>query len=94
MCFLTLRDGPQLFDFNLADSPHSADQAQAALHGGTIPYMAPEQIEAFLDPELWDKVNARADIYSLGLVLRELVTGEMPELPPDNLSPQRAAQHA
>jgi serine/threonine protein kinase len=90
---LTLYHGPQLLDFNLADSPHSADQVQAALHGGTLPYMAPEQIEAFLNPQLWGKVEAKADIYSLGLVCRELLTGQMPELPPETLSPQRALRH-
>ena len=56
---LTLQHGPQLLDFNLAESPHSAEQAQAAMHGGTLPYMAPEQIEAFLNPDLWGKVGAR-----------------------------------
>ena len=84
---LTIMNGPQLLDFNLAESPHSADNAQAALHGGTLPYMAPEQIEAFLNPELWGKVGARADVYSLGLVLRELLTGQVPELPDDTLPP-------
>ena len=54
---LTARDGPQLLDFNLAHSPHTADQAEAALRGGTLPYMAPEQLEAFLDPERWDDVG-------------------------------------
>lgn len=87
---LTLRYGPQLFDFNLAESPHSVHQAHEAIHGGTLPYMAPEQIEAFLNPELWGDVGARADIYSLGLVLRELLTGQMPELPDEKLSPPRA----
>ena len=43
--------------------------------------MAPEQIEAFLNPDLWANVGAGADIYSLGLVLRELLTGQMPDLP-------------
>ncbi len=86
---LTLQHGPQLLDFNLADSPHSADRARAALHGGTPPYMAPEQIEAFLNPELWGKVGAQADIYSLGLVFRELLTGQMPELPNKKLSLSR-----
>jgi hypothetical protein len=52
--------------------------------------MAPEQIEAFLNPELWGKVSARADVYSLGLVLRELLTGQMPELPDQKLTPARA----
>jgi serine/threonine protein kinase len=57
---LTLHNGPQLLDFNLAESPHSAGHAQDALHGGTLPYMAPEQIEAFINPDLWGKVGARA----------------------------------
>ena len=92
---LTVQDGPQLLDFNLAESPHSADRARAALHGGTPPYMAPEQIEAFLNPELWGQVGAQADIYSLGLVFRELLTGQMPELPSKKLSPlARAARPA
>jgi hypothetical protein len=87
---LTLDYGPQLLDFNLAESPHSARQAEAAIHGGTLPYMAPEQIEAFLNPDLWDQVGAQADIYSLGLVLRELLTGQAPDLPAQELSPPRA----
>ena len=87
---LTLDHGPQLLDFNLAESPHSARQAEAAIHGGTLPYMAPEQIEAFLNPALWGAVGARADIYSLGLVLRELLTGQAPDLPAQELSPPRA----
>jgi serine/threonine protein kinase len=87
---LTLHNGPQLLDFNLAESPQATDHAQAALHGGTLPYMAPEQIEAFIDPNLWEKVGARADIYSLGLVLRELLTGQKLELPDEAVPPARA----
>jgi serine/threonine protein kinase len=87
---LTLQHGPQLLDFNLAESPHSASQAQAAMHGGTLPYMAPEQIEAFLNPDLWGKVGAQADVYSLGLVLRELLTGQAPDLPAGTMAPARA----
>lgn len=78
---ITARDGPQLLDFNLAHDPHSADQAEAALRGGTLPYMAPEQLEAFLDPECWDRVGASADLYSLGLLMCELLTGRAPETP-------------
>jgi len=78
---LTYRDGPQLLDFNLAHDAHDAAQADAALRGGTLPYMAPEQLLAFLDPDRWDDVGKPADIYSLGLVLCELLTGRAPEPP-------------
>ena len=91
---LTLQHGPQLLDFNLAESPHSADNAQLALHGGTLPYMAPEQIEAFMNPDLWNQVGARADVYSLGLVLRELLTGQKPAVPDRMLPPPRALRAA
>ncbi len=87
---LTINHGPQLLDFNLAESPHSADNAHAALRGGTLPYMAPEQIEAFLNPDRWAAVGAAADIYSLGLVLRELLTGQMPDLPKRGVPAARA----
>ncbi len=87
---LASRDGPQLLDFNLAHDPHSIDQAEAALRGGTLPYMAPEQLEAFRDPACWDRVGGPADLYSLGLVLRELLTGEPPATPDPSLPLHRA----
>ena len=87
---ITVHHGPQLLDFNLAESPHSAQHAESAMLGGTLPYMATEQIEAFLNPELWGTVGAKADLYSLGLVLRELLTGQAPDLPDDKLPPARS----
>ncbi|GAC1469605.1 MAG: hypothetical protein NVSMB9_13570 [Isosphaeraceae bacterium] len=87
---LTYREGPQLLDFNLSHDPHSAVQAEAALRGGTLPYMAPEQLEAFLDPQRWETVVGSADIYSLGLLLRELLTGQAPETPDPSLPLPRA----
>jgi serine/threonine protein kinase len=75
-------DGPQLLDFNLAHDPHTPERAESALRGGTLPYMAPEQLRAFLDPNHWDDVGPSADVYALGLVLRELLIGTRPEAPP------------
>lgn len=89
---LTYLDGPQLLDFNLAHDPHTATQAEAALRGGTLPYMAPEQLRAFLDPERWEDVGAAADVYSLALLLRELLTGQAPETPEPKWPLPRAIQ--
>lgn len=87
---LTVRGGPQLLDFNLAHDPHSPEQAELAFRGGTLPYMAPEQLEAFLDPQGWERVGAAADLYSLGLVMLELFTGQAPETPDPSLPMPRA----
>jgi serine/threonine protein kinase len=87
---LTLREGPQLLDFNLAHDPSSSEQAEAALRGGTLPYMAPEQLEAFINPERWENVGPAADLYALGLVLCELITGRRPSAPPASTPLPRA----
>ncbi len=47
--------------------------------------MAPEHIEACLRADRWGEVGAAVDIYGLGLVLRELLTGRTPEPIPDAL---------
>ena len=66
----------KIADFGLAKLLQ-ADQQNFSLTGtqqvlGTRNYMAPEQIEK---PEV---VDHRADIYSLGVVFYELLTGELP----------------
>jgi TolB-like protein len=48
-----------------------APLTRAGLIVGTMPYMAPEQIEG-------RRIDARADIFSLGVLLYELATGKRP----------------
>ena len=65
---------PRLLDFGLARR-ETIDESITAMHHiiGTPGYMSPEQ--AWGQP---DKVDRRTDIYSLGVVLYQLLTGEMP----------------
>jgi serine/threonine protein kinase len=66
---------PMLLDFNLSDSPRPNGAAGARM-GGTPPYMAPEHLEAFLGKSRG--VDARSDLYSLGVILYELLTARSP----------------
>jgi serine/threonine-protein kinase len=62
-------------DFGLARASAAADSQKLTATGvvvGTVYYMSPEQLRE--DPEL----DARGDVYSLGCVLYESLTGEPP----------------
>jgi serine/threonine protein kinase len=89
---LAHEDGPQLLDFNLSQDPEDPENVSASMKGGTLPYMAPEQLQAFLEVSDWKSVGHSADLFSLGLVLRELATGSPPDLPDTKLSLPRAIQ--
>src|SRR5262245_44882909 len=65
---------PMLLDFNLADD--AATELNLAQLGGTLLYMAPEHLEVFCGGV--KPVDARSDLYSLGLVLYELLTNRHP----------------
>lgn len=65
---------PLILDFNLAVRP--ADTQAARKAGGTLPYMAPEHVESLLDVN--SRPNAKCDIFSLGVILHELLCGELP----------------
>jgi len=66
----------KIADFGIAklmdDRASEVMLTQSGARLGTAPYMAPEQIE---QPS---SVDHRADIYSLGVVLYEMLTGELP----------------
>jgi len=63
---------PLLLDFNLSSQAAAAGEA-AAFVGGTLPYMAPEHIEALHSGRT---VDARSDVYALGMILFEMLTGQ------------------
>ncbi len=67
---------PLLLDFNLAADTKLRSHASAAMIGGTLPYMAPEHLEALNNGSRLP--DARSDIYSLGVILFELLTGRHP----------------
>lgn len=66
---------PMLLDFNLAADGNESG-VERARAGGTLPYMAPEQMVAFAGKA--NLVDGRADVYSLGVVLYQLLTRRLP----------------
>lgn len=61
----------KIIDFGLAHTSHLQGLTATGLIMGTPEYMAPEQVAG-------RKVDERADIYSLGIILYELFTGKVP----------------
>jgi serine/threonine protein kinase/tetratricopeptide (TPR) repeat protein len=81
---LIAADGrPMLLDFNLAIDWTDPDDGRVG--GGTLAYMAPERLRALADPASSPRprpeARHRADLYALGLLLREALTGEAPAVP-------------
>ncbi len=66
---------PMLLDFNISQDTKARSHAGEILVGGTLPYMAPEQMAAYRGHGL---IDARADIYSLGVILFQLLKGRHP----------------
>jgi serine/threonine protein kinase/predicted Zn-dependent protease len=65
---------PMLLDFNLSGEIVS-NLRHPSYVGGTLPYMAPEQLHVLSGRQALDP---RSDLYSLGVVLFELLTGKLP----------------
>jgi serine/threonine protein kinase/Flp pilus assembly protein TadD len=74
---LTDEGQPMLLDFSVAeDTKLRSAAASAALIGGSVGYMAPEHLEAFQGAVR--NVDARSDVYSLGIILYEMLTRRHP----------------
>ena len=61
----------KVMDFGLAKVKGGSKVTQMGSTVGTIDYMSPEQTRG-------DEVDSRADIWSLGVVIYEMLTGKMP----------------
>lgn len=69
---------PKVLDFGVARSTDADPQLTTMLTGtgqfvGTLPYMSPEQAGG--DPRL---VDTRSDVYALGVILYQLLSGQLP----------------
>jgi serine/threonine protein kinase len=70
---------PKIADFGIALS-ETQPVAQRSLTAGTMAYMSPEQ-----GKNQTEIIDARTDIYSLGVVMYELLTGRLPFMAEDKM---------
>lgn len=69
--FVTRDGGVKLIDFGIARAADRTTRTREGLVRGTVVYMSPEQVAGLV-------VDRRSDLFSLGVVLYELVTGRRP----------------
>ena len=71
---LTNNGEPMLLDFNISDESVAGERS-CLFVGGTLPYMSPEHLRSLIAGTATD---TRSDIYSFGVILFELLTGQRP----------------
>ena len=83
---------PFLLDFNLSRLERDADNLRPRAVGGTIPYMSPEHLDSMISGH--DLLNRESDVYSLGVVLYEALTGQLPHRIPISIGANLDAARA
>lgn len=68
-CLVSWEGDVKVIDFGIAAAEDKASKTRAGTLKGKFAYMSPEQIRGL-------KLDGRADVFALGVVLYELVTGE------------------
>lgn len=71
---------PKLADFNVSSSDTVSARGGAGFLGGSVAYMSPEQLEAVdtRSSRTAGDLDTRSDIFALGVMLWELLTGSRP----------------
>jgi serine/threonine protein kinase/tetratricopeptide (TPR) repeat protein len=73
---ITKENVAKIVDFGLARVVATASATQSISSTGTLPYMAPEQI-------LGETIDQRCDIWALGVIIIQMITGSHPFVRPN-----------